>query len=550
MKKFTFLVLVTTFQMALAQTPSWQWGRSAGYGGNESTSAVAVDASGNVFGTGGYTSSNIVFGATNLINPGVGTSDIFLVKYDASGNVLWAKTFGGASGEVGNAIATDAIGNAYITGLFTSSVMTIGTVTLTNTSTTGSDVFVAKLDPSGNTIWAKSAGGTAGDKGNGIAVDATGNVYVTGNFNSVSINFGTGAISNAGTNDVFIVKYDQSGNAMWSKNAGGSGDDAGNGIAIDATGGVYVTGYFSSSSINFGTGNLTNASSGTQDLFVVKYTSAGTAVWSARSGGSLDDPGTGIAVSKNNVYVTGAFNSATIVFGTTTLTNSSAGTSDFLLAKYDLGGNPGWAKRAGGSDYDGGNTAACDSLGNVYVTGYFVSSSLNFGSNTVNNSTFGTKDLFVVAYNGTGVDLWGIAAGGSATETGNGMAVSLGGTDIIMGGSFDSPSLTFGPSTVFKGCGEDVLVAKLVGGAVGIEENTLTDKLKAYPNPASTKFTIEAEGKVIFYNALGEEVNNYKQNTIKKGKTEFDLSALEPGVYLYRVTSDKKTIHTGRVIVQ
>ena len=550
MKKFTFLVLAVTFQIALAQTPSWQWARNAGQAGNEATSGVAVDASGNVYATGWYTSANIIFGSTNLINPGGFTSDIFLTKYDPSGNVIWAKTFGGTDGDIGNAVAVDASGNVYITGLFTSSVMAVGTVTLTNTSTTGSEVYVAKLDPSGNAIWAKSAGGASGDKGNGIAVDASGNVYVTGSFSSSGINFGTGAMANAGANDIFIVKYDQGGNTMWSKNAGGSGNDLGNGIAMDASGDVYVTGSYSSSSINFGAGSLTNAGSNTQDLFVVKYTSAGTAVWSAKSGGSFDDLGMGIAVAKNNVFVTGAFNSSSVIFGTTTLINSSAGTSDILVAKYDLAGNSGWAKRAGGSDYEAGNAVACDSVGNVYMTGYFVSSSLSFGSTVVNNSTFGSKDLFVAAYDGMGNALWSIANGGGYDDLGNCASVSPSGTDLIMGGSFNSASITFGPSTVFKGCGDDVLVTKLLSPAVGITENTLQDKVRAYPNPASGKFTIEAEGKIMFYNAMGEEIQNHKQTSIYKGKTEFDLSALPAGIYFYKVVTDKKTTYTGRVVVE
>lgn len=548
MKKFTFLFLMAAAQL-IAQTPSWQWARSAGQGGNEATSGIAVDASGNVYATGWYTSANIVFGSTNLINPGGFTSDIFLTKYDGAGNVLWAKTFGGTDGDIGNAVTVDAAGNVYFTGLFTSSVMAVGTVMLTNTSTTGSDVFVAKLDPSGNTIWAKSAGGTSGDKGNGIIVDASGNVFVTGSFSSPSINFGTGTMTNTGSNDIFTVKYDQSGNAIWAKNVGDSGNDAGNGIAVDASGNIYITGLYSSSSINFGTGSLTNAGSNTQDIFIAKYNSAGTAVWSTRSGGSLDDLGTGIAVSKSNVYVTGAFNSSTLSIGATILGNASAGTSDLLLAKYDLAGNGAWAKRAGGSDYEGGNAVACDSLGNVYMTGYFVSSSITFGTINVNNSTFGTKDLFVTAYDGTGNPLWAIANGGSYDETGTCISINAAGADVLMGGSFNSPSVTFGPSTVLKGCGDDVLVAKLLAPAVGIAENSIETKVSLYPNPTTGKFTIETKGKVIFYNSVGQEINGCKENNLSGDQMEFDFSSMPEGVYLYKVISKEQT-YTGRVVVE
>ena len=165
----------------------------------------ALDASGNLYVVGWYTSANITFGATTLTNPGSFTSDIFLVKYNSSGTALWAKTFGSADGDNGNGVTVDASGNVYITGWYTGATLVMGSFTLTNATTATSDIFIAKMDPSGNTVWAKTAGGTLGDRGLAITADAFGNVFTTGGYSSSIINFGTGNLTNssASTSDVF-----------------------------------------------------------------------------------------------------------------------------------------------------------------------------------------------------------------------------------------------------------------------------------------------------------------------------------------------------------
>ncbi len=546
-KIFALLAMLVLGEKTFAQTPSWQWAKSAGSTGGEAAMGTALDGSGNLFTIGWYTSANITFGATTLTNPGIGTGDIFLTKYDAAGNVLWAKTFGGVDGDIGNGVAADASGNVYITGWYSSPTINFGTTTLTNAGSASSDMFIVKLNASGNEVWAKSVGGVAGDRGYGITLDASGNVFTTGGFSSSSINFGTGALTNAGTtNDFFIAKHDSNGNTQWAKNAGGTSADVGFSIATDALGNAYATGFFSSSSINFGTGALTNA--GSQDLFVVKYDALGTAVWSMRSGGSMDDFGNGVAVKNTNVYVTGGFNSASVVFGSTTLTNNIAGTSDVLLAKYDLGGNSIWANRAGNADSEAGNGIATDASGNVFVSGYFVSNTISFGSITINNAAVGYRDIFVAAYNQSGNIGWATTAtGGTADETANSIAVNSAGTDVYVGGTFISPSVTFGTNTIYKGCGDDVFVAKLSGLAlVGIKEEYSKDQLSVYPNPNNGKFTLEAEGQINFYNAIGQTILTEKIN----GKKQFDLSSQPKGVYLYQVISEKKGTHTGRVVVE
>ncbi len=255
---------------------------------------------------------------TTLTNSGV-YSDIFVVKYDSSGNVVWAKSASGTSLDEGYSITVDANGNSYVTGYFYSPTITFDTATLTSSG--GGDIFIVKYDASGNVVWVKSAGGTYYDYGQSIAVDANGNSYVTGIFGSSTITFGSTTLTNSGDYDVYIVKYDASGNVVWAKSAGGTNEDKGYGIAVDAIGNSYVTGWFSSSTITFGSTTLTN--SGSDDIFVVKYDSSGNVMRAKSAGGTSNDLGYGIAVdASGNSYVTGYFSSSTITFRARRLLNN------------------------------------------------------------------------------------------------------------------------------------------------------------------------------------------------------------------------------------
>lgn len=550
--KFLAIFISFGFSALLAQTPSWQQAFSAGYNGNESTSSIATDASGNTYMTGSYTSSYINFGTFSLLNSFSGTSDVFLVKIDPSGIVLWAKTFGGADGDQGNGIAIDASGNVILTGWYTSASITFDATVLNNVGTASSDLFIAKYDSSGNLMWAKGAGGSVNDRGYAVSCDANSNIFITGWYSSPTINFGTGSLTNAGsaTNDVFLVKYDANGTALWSKTIGGSSVDGGRACATDLLGNTYVIGSFSSSSINFGTGTLTNASSGTYDLFVAKYDPMGTSLWSTNVGGIYDEMGNGIAISGNNIYLTGSFSSPSVTFGSTAaLTNVSAGTSDIFLASYSLTGTANWSKGIGGIDADEAKCVCVDTSGNAYISGSFISTSISFGTNTLTNSTVGTKDVFVASFDNTGNSPWSLQVGNYADEIGNGIANSSFSSAIHLGGMFNSGSVSFGSNTIYKGCGDDVFYAKL-DGTTGINYawNTLDLNSNIFPNPSSTGiFTISDElenAEVEIYNVHGEKVysNSHFQNTI-------DLSAQAKGVYSIQLKLKGQT-HSQKIIIE
>jgi len=266
-----------------------------------------------------------MFGSTELTSSG--SNDMFIVKYDASGNVLWANKGGGINPDGGNGIAVDAGGNSYVTGMFQGSA-TFGSTVLTSSGST--DAFIVKYDASGNMLWAQKGGGTSADRGESIAVDTSGNSYITGAFYD-SVTFGSTVLTNSGIGDVFIVKYDALGNVLWAKKGGGANNDAGLGIAVDASGNSYVAGYFSVSA-TFDSTALT--SSGTMDVFVVKYDASGNVLWAKKGGGTSDDLASGIDVDAGgNSYVTGVFYGSAATFGSTVLMGS--GNADAFIVKYD-----------------------------------------------------------------------------------------------------------------------------------------------------------------------------------------------------------------------
>jgi hypothetical protein len=346
--------------------------RRIGGTGYDYVSHLALDSSGNIYITGDFYGT-AVFGATTLTS--AGNNDIYVAKV---GNFLWAKRAGGAGYDYVKVIAVDSSGNAYITGSFSGTAV-FGATTLTSAGQ--SDTYMAKVDSGFNFLWAKRAGGTGGDVGRGIAVDSSGNAYVTGYFQGTA-EFGATTLTSAGSWDIYVAKVDSGGNFLWAKRAGGTSSDESKGIAVDSSGNAYITGEFQGTAV-FGATTLTSA--GQSDTYMAKVDSGGNFLWAKRAGGTNQDYVNGIAVdSSGNAYITGHFEGIA-EFGATTLT--SAGNNDTYIAKVDSGGNFLWAKSTVGV---GG--IAVDSSGNAYITGSFWNTAV-FGATTLTSA--GGTDIFI-----------------------------------------------------------------------------------------------------------------------------------------------------------
>ncbi len=208
-----FIFLFITIMNCKAQT--FPWAKNAIQSGSAEGFGVCTDPSGNVYITGEF-SGSIKFGVYTLTN-GAGAGSLFLTKYDNSGNVLWAKNANGVStyGPIAYAVSTDAAGNVFVTGISNSPYITFGTYTLTNSG--NYDLFLAKYDSNGNFLWAKSAIGSGDEGGASVSCDASGNSFITGDFTSPTLVFGSYTLTNMGSNDIYLAKYDPNGNVLWAK---------------------------------------------------------------------------------------------------------------------------------------------------------------------------------------------------------------------------------------------------------------------------------------------------------------------------------------------
>ena len=436
-------LFVTRPRVTSAWTPTSPQVSVSVFGGVnwDSVSDVAVDSSGNIYTTG-------FFIGTVDFDPGVGTvnltsvddsSDVFVLKLDASGNYVWAKRFGGANSDDGGSLAVDSSGNVYTTGSFAGTVdfdPGVGTANLTSAG--DDDVFVSKLDASGNYVWAKRFGGTSRESGSSV-LDSSGNIYTSGFFFETADfdpGVGTANLTSAGSADVFVSKLDASGNYVWAKRFGGTSYDFGTSV-LDSSGNVYTTGSFAGT-VDFdpgvGTANLTSA--GDDDVFVSKLDASGNYVWAKRFGGTSRESGSSVLDSSGNIYTSGFFfETADFDPGVGTANLTSAGSADVFVSKLDASGNYVWAKRFGGTSRESGSSVL-DSSGNIYTAGSFAGTvDFDPGVGTANLTSAGDDDVFVSKLDASGTYVWAKSFGGTGGDGGGSVAADSSG-NVYTAGSF------------------------------------------------------------------------------------------------------------------
>ena len=362
------------------------WVTTAGGTSSDEGMAISTLSDGSAIVTGKFWGASATFGNTTLTS--AGNYDVFVAKLDAGGNWLWATRGGGTSGDEGMAISALSDGSAIVSGYFQGTA-TFGSTTLTSAG--AQDVFVAKIDASGNWLWALQSGGISYDFGHAIGTLSDGSSIQTGRFTD-SADFGGGPLTSAGGSDVFVAKRDADGSFLWVRIAGGTSNDGSYAISTLSDGSAIVAGYFIDTA-TFGSTTLTSA--GSVDLFVAKIDALGNWLWATSAGGSSSqDSAKGVStLSDGSAIVTGGFGDAATFGSSTTLT--SIGSYDAFVAKIDALGNWLWATSAGGTSGERGEAVSTLSDGSPIVTGFFYETA-RFGATTLVST--GQSDVFVAKF--------------------------------------------------------------------------------------------------------------------------------------------------------
>ena len=444
-------------QRQLVIDPVLAYSTYFGGGGGDIGYGIAVDSSGDAYITGISNSTN--FPTTSGSQSGTygGNGDVFVAKIDPTGTtttptttpqLVYSTYLGGSGTDSGNAITVDASGDAFITGSTNSANFPTTSGVFQTTNGGAGDAFVAQINSTGNAlVYSSYLGGTGADAGMGIAVDSSGNAYITGSTQSPNFpTVGPAQALNAGSSDAFISKVDFTGaNLLYSTYLGGSSADVADSIKVDGSGNAFVAGYTFSSDFQIAS-PVQGSNAGTVNAFVTELNAAGSAFsFSTYLGGSGDDRAFGLALdSSGNVYVAGGAQSTNFPTTTGVLQGTNNGQSDAFVTKINPSGPTiVYSTLLGGTGIDQANGIAVDSSNNVFVTGFTNSS--GFPTYTpiqsilgiTGGSSCGTSacsDAFVSELNsGATALLQSTYLGGSGADFGQAIALGPNGRPFVTG---------------------------------------------------------------------------------------------------------------------
>lgn len=544
-------VLICFFIINLNFAQTWQWA-IAGNGPFtiDEASGCATDASGNVFITGNSQSQPFTLGSQTITSPGYDMP--YIAKIDPNGNTLWIKNSGGAGvNSFRNSICTDPNGNAIITGNFYGTTITFGSYTLASANASTEDLYVVKYDPSGNVLWAKQAGGNSNDLSYSVTSDLNGNVYLTGYFRSPTIVFGSYTLTNSGLANVFIVKYDPSGNVIWAKSAGDLGFDVGSAVTTDSNGNVYLSGQFSSSTITFGSTVLLQT--GANNMFLVKYDSSGNVLWAKRSVSAGNINISGITADPlGNLYLIGHTADGSPVFFDSYSDNSSVQGNAFFV-KYNNSGNALWVKSVSANSSKGwaicSNVNSVNIIGGFTGTSIsFGAINVNITSSLSDPLYIATYDLNGNAVFGAAFEYGGNDQSGICVD--NSCNVFVTGENSSPTSSFSFGSITLPPLShedVF------VAKLSFNCPITGIElASKSNENISIFPNPNNGAFTININneiqnGEFVLINSLGQKIYSQK---IERGINNLSVNDVSDGLYHYYILQNKQQQNSGNFIIK
>ncbi len=474
----------------------------------DQANAVAIDAAGNAYIVGSTSSTNFPVASALQRNFGGGPFDVFVAKINPAGtNLVYATYFGGSSIDQGFDIAVDSSGSAYITGLTISSNFPNQNALQTVKGGGTFDAFVTKLNPAGNNlVYSTYLGGNDDDQAFSLAVNSTGNVFITGS--TSSRNFpGTQNSSLGGPSDGFVTQLNAQGNQIvYSRFLGGSDEDECSSIVVDSTNNAYITGDTFSS--NFPTlMAIQSTLSGGQDAFLTKLTPTGTMLYSTYFGGSGNDEGTDVAVdTDNNAYLTGTTSSTNLLVKGA-LQRNLAGGVDAFITKFDpTGANLVYSTYLGGKLDDTVSAINVDSVGSAYITGATFSTDFPTAK-PIQDKNKGISDVFVSVLDSTGSNfVYSTYLGGRAQDASLAMAIDKNGTVYVTGSSISSDFPTTNAFQRASGGNSDAFLVKITNDVAPATPDfslTITPNTQTISPGNATSFTINSRAINGFNQPIG-----------------------------------------------
>lgn len=498
---------------------------------------MTIKSNGNIILTGMF-QGTIQLGSNTLTSAGL--ADLFIAELTPSGTVLWAIRAGDTSYDNVFAVQCDAAGNIYIAGEF-QNFTTIGATTLV--SFYGWECFIARFDPTGNPVWATSMGSSSTEGVAAMDIDTAGNLYLCGTYSDTFI-AGAHTQTAAGTQDIWLAKYDSSGNCLWLKSAGGTSVDVPHSLCLDESSNIYLTGYFAGSA-SFDHVTLNTFGSG--DIFIAKYNSSGIITWATKAGGPGFDHGFTMDYNANSLYVAGYF-STTASFDA--LSISSTGTSDIFIAKYDTAGAVTWVRNAGGPTAELSRGIWVNHLGNACVVGSFKGT-VTFGSYSA-TSYSAANDVYAAAFDASGNALWLVSATGPGEDAAYDVTGNQAG-DLYICGIY-SDTITFGSTSLLPfgpDHNSDLFVAKLSGSLLGVPNQQNGAAVMIAPNPFTHSAAIITDKSLhnsllTVYDVTGREA----MRAVILENTRLERGTLPSGMYFYRITDEGKVVSAGKLVIE
>lgn len=511
------------FLSKLDSNGAYQYVKALGGGNIDEARDIALDSAGSIFLVGEFRNSAKFdplgnAAGSEITAPGTGTRQIFITKRNPSGDYLWVKQIGTTGHDEAWGVTVGSDLKVYATGLFSGTVNfdPSGATTTNQYTSVGNDPYIVALDTNGDIVWANYVQGPASERGNGVAVDSSNNVFLAGYHNNITTNFNPKAtpknVVHKGGRDGFVVKYDSSGNVLEAVGLGGNGNDYASDVAVDATGNVYVIGAISGAamatpSVSDCVLNASTSNPTLKDIFVAKYDNALNLLWAKCAGSSTDDEARSISVdASGNVFTTGEF-SGPVDFDPTATTFSltPAGSSDIFVWVLDTNGNFVDAAAMGGAGIDVGFGITSDSAGNAYTTGMFNDtadfdpspggtdnktsvgaadifvSKINFFSSAPNTNPVANSDVYTTSQN-TPLNGASVLNNDTDAEQPQGSWTASLVTDVSNGSltlNADG-TFTYTPDSGFSGA--DSFVYQVNDGAGGTAQATVTINVSATPN--------------------------------------------------------------------